>query len=206
MLKIKGNAQWAKVFEPDTKFVPEGEYSIEVSLPEEQAADVCEQLDSLAQNKLEEAVKDNPKLKTVLSTRKSYKQEVDDNGNPTGNIVFKTKLKARVKSRDGQTFEQKPMVVDAKRTPMTQNVLVGNGSLVNVAAEPIPYVMQSTKQVGVSLRLKAVQVINLVEYASNSSAIFDEEEGYVSAAVSKDNAADVFGNEDGVTNANEGDF
>ena len=41
MLKIKGNAQWAKVFEPDTKFVPEGEYSIEVSLPEEQAADVC---------------------------------------------------------------------------------------------------------------------------------------------------------------------
>lgn len=71
MLKIKGNAQWAKVFEPDTKFVPEGEYSIEVSLPEEQAADVCEQLDSLAQNKLEEAVKDNPKLKTVLSTRKS---------------------------------------------------------------------------------------------------------------------------------------
>jgi hypothetical protein len=206
MLKIKGNAQWAKVFEPDTKFVPEGEYSIEVSLPEEQAADVCEQLDSLAQNKLEEAVKDNPKLKTVLSTRKSYKQEVDDNGNPTGNIVFKTKLKARVKSRDGQTFEQKPMVVDAKRTPMTQNVLVGNGSLVNVAAEPIPYVMQSTKQVGVSLRLKAVQVINLVEYASNSSAIFDEEEGYVSAAVSKDNAADVFGNEDGVANANEGDF
>jgi hypothetical protein len=206
MLKIKGNAQWAKVFEPDTKFVPEGEYSIEVSLPEEQAADVCEQLDSLAQNKLEEAVKDNPKLKTVLSTRKSYKQEVDDNGNPTGNIVFKTKLKARVKSRDGQTFEQKPMVVDAKRTPMTQNVLVGNGSLVNVAAEPIPYVMQSTKQVGVSLRLKAVQVINLVEYASNSSAIFDEEEGYVSAAVSKDNAADIFGNEDGVANANEGDF
>jgi hypothetical protein len=206
MLKIKGNAQWAKVFEPDTKFVPEGEYSIEVSLPEEQAADVCEQLDSLAQNKLEEAVKDNPKLKTVLSTRKSYKQEVDDNGNPTGNIIFKTKLKARVKSRDGQTFEQKPMVVDAKRTPMTQNVLVGNGSLVNVAAEPIPYVMQSTKQVGVSLRLKAVQVINLVEYASNSSAIFDEEEGYVSAAVSKDNAADVFGNEDGVANANEGDF
>ena len=66
--------------------------------------------------------------------------------------------------------------------------------------------MQSTKQVGVSLRLKAVQVINLVEYASNSSAIFDEEEGYVSAAVSKDNAADVFGNEDGVANANEGDF
>ena len=206
MLKIKGNAKWAKVFEPDTKFVPEGEYSIQVSLPEEQAAEVCEQLDNMAQAKLAEAVKDNPKLKTVLSTRKSYEAEVDDDGNPTGNIIIKSKLKARVKSRDGQTFEQKPMVVDAKRTPMEGNVLVGNGSLVNVAVEPIPYVMQSTKQVGVSLRLKAVQVINLVEYGNSSSSIFDEEDGYVTAAVSKDNAADVFSNEDGSADANEGDF
>jgi hypothetical protein len=206
MLKIKGNAKWAKVFEPDTKFVPEGEYSIQVSLPEAQAAEVCEQLDNMAQAKLAEAVKDNPKLKTVLSTRKSYESEVDDDGNPTGNVIIKSKLKARVKSRDGQTFEQKPMVVDAKRTPMEGNVLVGNGSLVNVAVEPIPYVMQSTKQVGVSLRLKAVQVINLVEYGNNSSSIFDEEDGYVTAAVSKDNAADVFDNEDGAADANEGDF
>ena len=206
MLKIKGNAKWAKVFEPDTKFVPEGEYSIQVSLPEAQAAEVCEQLDNMAQAKLAEAVKDNPKLKTVLSTRKSYESEVDDDGNPTGNVIIKSKLKARVKSRDGQTFEQKPMVVDAKRTPMEGNVLVGNGSLVNVAVEPIPYVMQSTKQVGVSLRLKGVQVIDLVEYGNPAASMFDEEDGYVASAVAKDDMADSFEDDVVVDDDDQGDF
>lgn len=37
--------------------------------------------------------------------------------------------------------------------------------------------MASTKQVGVSLRLKGVQVIDLVEYGSKGS-MFDEEDGF----------------------------
>jgi len=153
-----------------------------------------------------EAVKDNPKLKTVLSTRQAYTQDVDEAGNPTGNLVFKAKMKALVKSKDGQSWEQKPMVVDAKRTPMQGTALIGNGSLVNVAAEPVPYVMAATKQVGVTLRLKAVQVINLVEYGGSTASIFDEEDGYVTSAVTRDDAADVFNSEDGVNDANEGDF
>ena len=206
MLKIKGNAQWAKVFEPDTRFNEDGEYSIQVIVPEEQAAHVCEQLDSMVNAKHAEAVKDNPKLKTVLSTRQAYTQDVDEAGNPTGNLVFKAKMKALVKSKDGQSWEQKPMVVDAKRTPMQGTALIGNGSLVNVAADPVPYVMAATKQVGVTLRLKAVQVINLVEYGGSTASIFDEEDGYVTSAVTKDDAADVFNSEDGVNDANEGDF
>jgi hypothetical protein len=48
-----------------------------------------------------------------------------------------------------------------------------------VAFEPIPYVMQATKRVGVSLRLKAVQVIDLVEYGNTAASVFDEEEGFI---------------------------
>ena len=51
-----------------------------------------------------------------------------------------------------------------------------------VAFEPIPYVMASTKKVGVSLRLKAVQVIDLVEYGNSAASVFDEEDGYVAPA------------------------
>ena len=64
--------------------------------------------------------------------------------------------------------------------------------------------MQSTKQVGVSLRLKAMQVIDLVEYGNNTNSIFDEEDGYVATAVAKDDATDVFA-EEAVADA-EGDF
>lgn len=204
MLVIKGNALWAKVFDPDTRYVPEGEYSIQVVVPETQAAEVCEQLDNMAQAKLSEVVKEQPKLKAVLSTRAPYELETDEAGNPTGNILFKTKMKARITSRDGRTYEQKPAVVDAKRTPMDGSQLVGNGSLVKVAVEPMSYMMQSTKQIGVTLRLKAVQIINLVEYGNTVTSIFDEEDGFVASAVRKDDNSDVF--QDELVDDAEGDF
>jgi hypothetical protein len=69
---------------------------------------------------------------------------------------------------------------------MDGDVAIGNGSIVNVAFEPIPYVMASTKQVGVSLRMKGVQVVDLVEYGNSGNSMFDEEDGYVSEAVAKD--------------------
>ena len=89
---------------------------------------------------------------------------------------------------------------------MDKSTAVGNGSTVKIAVEPFPYVMQSTKQVGVSLRLKAMQVIDLVEYGAPSS-IFDEEDGYVAQAVAKDNSNDMFDDEPATGNADdEGDF
>lgn len=207
MLYIKGMAQWAKVFEPDTKFVPEGQYSVKVLVPVEQAAEVCEQLDSMAQAKLEEVVKEQPKLKAVLSTTPAYTTDYDDAGNDTGNVVFNTKLKAVITRRDGTKATQKPIVVDAKRTPMDGSTLIGNGSTVKVAIEAFPYMMPATKTVGVSLRMKGVQVIDLVPYGASAASIFDEEDGFVSSAVAKDNNSDVFNDADSSTDVeDEGDF
>lgn len=199
---IKGKARWAKVFEADTRYVPEGEYSIQVVLPEAEATEVCEQFNSMIEAKRAEAVKDNPKLTNVLSTHQPFEMDTDEAGTPTGDIVFKAKMKARVKSKDGKVYEQKPMVVDAKKTPLDGSTLIGNGSVVKVAVEPFPYMMPATKTVGVTLRLKALQVIEIVEYGNNAASIFEEEDGFVTTAVQKDDALDVFG---GDADA-EGDF
>lgn len=199
---IKGNARWAKVFEADTRYVPEGEYSIQVTLPEAEATEVCEQFNSMIEAKRAEAVKDNPKLKNVLSTHQPFEMDTDEAGTPTGDVVFKAKMKARVKSKDGKVYEQKPMVVDAKKTPLDGSTLIGNGSVVKIAVEPFAYMMPATKTVGVTLRLKAVQVIDIVEYGNNAASIFEEEDGFVTTAVQKDDALDVFG---GDADA-EGDF
>lgn len=185
---MKGKALWAKVFEPDTKFDPNGIYSVNVLIPEAEAAEICEYLDGVVEQRYAEEVKAKPKLKNGLSTKTPYEPEYDQNGDPTGNIEFKLKLKAKVQARDGSVYEQKPVVVDAKRTPMDADVGIGNGSVIKAAFEPIPYMMASTKQVGVSLRLKGVQVIDLVEYGGSS--MFDEEDGYVSEAVAKDDRQD----------------
>jgi hypothetical protein len=200
---ISGKAMWAKVFDPDTKFDPNGVYTVNVLVPEADAAEMCEHLDQIVQKRFDEEVKAFPAKKKSLSTRPAYDDAVDKDGNPTGDIEFKLKLKAKVQRRDGSIYNQKPMVVDAKRTPL-EDTLIGNGSTVKVAFEPVPYVMASTKQVGVSLRLKGLQVIDLVEYDGTGSNMFDEEDGFVTEAVAKDDRSDEMFEEE-VTDA-EGDF
>ena len=186
---MQGRALWCKVFQPDTKFDSNGVYSVNVIIPKAEAVEVCEYLDGLVDKKRKEEIEAKPKLSGSLSTKPPYEPEYDQNGAATGNIEFKVKLKAKVVTRTGDTYEQKPVVVDAKRTPLDKDTAIGNGSVIKVAYEPIPYMMASTKQVGVSLRMKGVQVIDLVDFGGGSS-MFDEEDGFVTEAVAKDEAND----------------
>ena len=208
MLVIKGKSLWSKVFEPDTKFIEDGEYSTQVIVSEADAAQVCEQLDALIDEEFNKIVKDKPALKATLSKRPVTEPDIDQDGNATGNVVFKSKLKAKIRSKTGAVYNQKPNVVDAKRNPMTGIQLVGNGSLVNIAVEPITYYMPSSKQVGVSLRLKAMQVIDLVEHGVPSAdSLFDDEEGFVAKAIAKDTPTTDFDDVDTEGKASdEGDF
>lgn len=177
---IEGKALWAKVHDPDSKFDPNGIYSISVLVEEDQAQEMCEYLNELAKKKLAEEIKNNPKRKNA-TLKSPFQFATDRDGNETSEIEFKFKLKAKFQSRDGQTFTQKPIVVDSKRTPMSKDNLIGNGSLVKVAFEPIPYLMMNTQQCSVSLRLKGVQVIQLVEYQGGND-LFEDEEGYIAKA------------------------
>ena len=180
ILVLEGSALWAKVFEPDTKFNPLGDYSINLQMPVADAAAMSEQLESIVQAKFNEAIKEDPRLKNTLTTQDVCATVFDrETGDDTGLVEFKFKLKAKVQKRDGTYYEQQPAVLDSKKVPISNQVLVGNGSRVKVAFEPIPYVMASTKKAGVSLRLKAVQVIDLVEYGNSAASVFDEEDGFV---------------------------
>ncbi len=180
ILVLEGTALWAKVFEPDTKFNPLGDYSINLQMPIADSVAMSEQLDGIVQAKFKEAIKEDPRLKNTLTTQEVCQPVYDrDTGDDTGNVEFKFKLKAKVQKRDGTYYEQQPTVLDSKKVPVSGDTLIGNGSKVKVAFEPIPYVMGSTKKVGVSLRLKAVQVIDLVEYGNSAASVFDEEDGFV---------------------------
>lgn len=180
ILVLEGTALWAKVFEPDTKFNPLGDYSINLQMPVAEGAAMSEQLESIVQAEFNKAIKKEPRLKNTLTTQDVCQPVYDrDTGDDTGNVEFKFKLKAKVQKRDGTYYEQQPAVIDSKKVPMTNDILIGNGSRVKVAFEPIPYVMQTNKKVGVALRLKAVQVIDLVEYGNSATSVFDEEDGFV---------------------------
>ncbi len=188
---LSGTAMWAKVFEPDTKFNPDGDYTINLQMPVAEATPMCEKLDEIVQAKFDEAIEKDPRLKNTLTTQCCSNPVYDrDTGDDTGNVEFKFKLKAKVRKRDGTTYEQQPAVVDSKRVPLTKETLIGNGSKVKIAFEPVSYVMPSTKKAGVSLRLKAVQVIDLVEYGNSATSVFDEEDGYVAPATTTETVSE----------------
>lgn len=204
-MNISGKAQWAKVLEPDTKFNPDGEYSVDVLIPEAVAQPICEKLDGVVAAEFAKAVEEKPALKNQLTQSNPY-QIVYDNetGDPTGEIKFKAKMKAIWRARDGRSGEQRPIVVDAKRQPISKGIAIGNGSSVNVNIELVPYIMQSTKAVGCSLRLKGIQVVNLVEYASGGEMFGTVDGGYESSADAEVDEA--FTVEELTDAENQGDF
>jgi len=67
--------------------------------------------------------------------------------------------------------------------------------------------MPATKTVGVSLKMLGVQVIDLVEYGMPTTNLFDEEDGYITQAVVKDDNQEMFNDVDDTADAkDQGDF
>lgn len=182
----KGKVNWAKVIVPDTKFDPAGIYSVDLYLKADdpEVQELCTKLDELVEEAIADAIEENPKRKPLSAP--AYEAETDDDGNETGLIKFKFKLKAQVKTKDGKIYKQRPTVVDSKGVPvlkfnsdgdvMNDGFKIGNGSVAKVAFEPVKYFVASSKQAGVSLRLRALQLIKLEEYGGGD--FFEEEEGY----------------------------
>lgn len=179
-----GTAIWPKLTKPDTKFNADGEYSVKLAIPSEEAQDLIAQLDKLYEQSQEIAKEKNPGKK-IKQAAKPYTVEEDDQGNETGNVILSFKCKAKLTSKDGSTFANAPKLFDSKNKEFPKDEDIWGGSTLRIAFNAIPY-YTGMVGAGVSLRLKAVQVLNLVSGGGGdgSSYGFGEEEGYVAPAAS----------------------
>ena len=169
-----GIAQYPYLTKPDTKFNPDGEYKISVEIPGAAAQDIVTFLDEQFAASVAKAKKENPGKKIKEG---DVPYSVDDD---SGKVTVRFKLKAKVTPKQGDPFEQRPALFDAKGKPIGADTKIGGGSKVKVAYELVPY-YTAIAGAGVSLRLKAVQVIDLVEFSGGASSEaygFGEEEGY----------------------------
>lgn len=168
-----GIAQYPYLNKPDTKFNVDGEYKVTLEIPAEDASSLIQQLED-AHNKCVESAKAENKGKRVKEGDLPFTVNED-----AGTVSLRFKLKARVTPKIGEAFEQKPAIVDAKRQPLSANTVVGGGSKLKVAFEIIPY-YTAIAGAGLSLRLKAVQVIDLKSFggASAAAGVFGEEDGF----------------------------
>lgn len=173
----------------DTRFNNDGEYHSKVRLPADskikvgdEQVELLEFLEDAAAEALAAAKKEaggGAKAKKIKAADLPIGDHEDDDGNETGDKVFNFKMKAVVKPKDGDPFKQKPKLFDAQGKEIHPRSLFG-GSKIKVAFQVIPF-YTALVGAGISLRLKAVQVIELVEGQGGTAESygFGKEEGYV---------------------------
>ena len=169
----KGIASYPHLTKPDTKFNPDGEYKVSLIV----AGDVASKAIDFLTEQHEAAV---AQVKKENAGKRVKESELPFIENDDGTVTFKFKLKAKVTPKKGDPFEQKPALFDAKGKPLTGEPKVGGGSTIKVCYEVVPY-YTAIAGAGVSLRLKAVQIIELKEYSGGGNAEsygFCEEDGF----------------------------
>lgn len=187
-----GTALWAAIVEPDTKFNELGDYKINLRVPEAEAQALMDQILAEKEKALEmfkEEARAAGKLpKAIEKIKLSEQNPFEEDEEEEGVIVFKFKRKASYIKDGGELVHFTVGLVDAtgKTIPEKSKPNVGNGSVVRVMAELVPYNMATTG-VGISLRLMKVQIKELVEYSTDGPG-FDavEDGGYVPEGMDQD--------------------
>ena len=196
----RGVAIYPKLNEPDTKFVPEGVYETRLRIDPAATdgvlgkdaitwADLLDAIDAqqaefFAAKKKELAGGDGKakvKAKSITSIEFGREADVDDDGNETGNVVIRAKMKASgVSKKDGKPWTRSPIIFDAKGKKLAEPPAIWGGSILKLAVEAAPYYNAKDNVVGTTLYLNAVQVLELVSGQGRTAEAygFSAEDGY----------------------------
>jgi len=182
----KGTAVYPWVNEPDRRFDSTGVYTCTLRLDgsDNETKKFIDAIKKVASEHFEVV-----KRETRKSPKKAdlpIKPVVDDEGNETGEIDIKFKLKSQGGTGD-KTWTQRPSLFDSKGNAMKEKV--GGGSILKIGCEISPF-YTPTLGVGVTLRLKAVQVLELREFGGSSAeSWFTKEDGFEAAPAEEASAA-----------------
>lgn len=182
-----GRSVYPKLNTPDTKYKPLGEYTTKLVLSAEDAQPLIDQYEQILNSYFEEQKaelmkgdgKSKAKAKALkFAADRPYKPEVDDEGDDTGNVVFNFKMPARIAREGKADLVMKPDVFDAAGKKLESPPDIWGGSVLKVAYELRPF--NTNIGVGLSLRLNAVQIIELRQGGQRDASGygFGAEEGY----------------------------
>jgi len=175
IVSAEGVSKYAWLTTPDTKFDKDGHYKVNLSLSAELAQPLVKLIDDEMKLSMDSA-KEKANGKPVKAATAPYEAELVD-GKETGNIDFKFKRKAQIISSDGRIIPFKVAIFDSAGVPIV-DTNVWSGSKMKVSAELVPW-YTAIAGAGVSLRLRAVQITELVEGGGDNAKGygFDSVEG-----------------------------
>lgn len=186
LISPKGVFKFPKLTEPDTKFKPEGEYSVKLILDSDspECKKLIKQIDAAAAESLAEM---KGKAKNAAEAKKwetksvPYAEVLDDEtGEPTGQTEFTFKMTASGTSKKtGKDWTRKPAIFDAKGKAIKGDIKIGGGTIGKISYELMPW---GTLQLGASVKLalEAAQIIDLKTWGEKDAKSFGfgEEEGF----------------------------
>ena len=184
MLKAKkytspfGKALYPYLSKADVKFKAEGEFKVDLEVEAEEAEELKTLINNLAEQSLKQAQEKTGKKNIKKTSSLPYKETED------GKVIFKFKMKASgTNSKTGDTFKQRPAIFDNELKPIDpEQVQIWGGSTLRVSYQPALW-FTPMLGAGVSLRLKSVQVKNLIEGGAqiNNSSDFEKVTGDASS-------------------------
>ena len=174
----RGSASWVKIKDPDTTFDSDGIFSANIVFDPE-AEDVqkfISNLEKLRDKAFAEVKRDlAPAKAKSLVVKDVFFEEMDSEGNETGKIFLKTKTKAKGVDRNGNEYKTTIPVFDEKGIEQKDwSALIGNGSVIKLQVWANPYYMANGNFVGITLKLKKIQIIDLIKYEAGGETFTDE--------------------------------
>ncbi len=181
-----GVARYPFLLRPHTRFDPDGEYRVTLILPQAEAQVLIATIDEALKESMEKAIAENPaKADKITPANPPYSTVTNEAGEDTGLVQFNFKSKAKIRPRNGAPpFRIKLAIFDAKGQAVSDDLRIGTGTRMKICAEVVPY-FTDLVGAGVKLRLKAVQIVDLVEYTGPTASQFGFglEDGYDSTVV-----------------------
>jgi hypothetical protein len=181
-----GVARYPFLLRPNTRFDPDGEYRVTLILSKAEAQALIDTIDEALKASMEKAIAENPaKVDKIYPAKPPYSGIINEAGEETDLVQFNFKSKAKIKPRNGaEPFFIKLAIFDAKGQTISQDVRIGTGTKMKICAELVPY-FTDLVGAGVKLRLKAVQITELVEYTGPTASQFGFglEDGYDTTVV-----------------------
>lgn len=187
---------YPKLSKPDTKFHDLGAYEAKGWLSEEDAQPYI----AKCRDAYKKHVGKNHKAKPSKSDKgMMFYYEEDEDGENTGNVVFKIMVKNMRIKKTGDIWERQPLLTDAKLKPLHKSINIGGGTVANVKVE-IDNRISTNYGSSVSLVPVVVQVLKLVKFEPTynpSKDMTPDDDGYVDDDDHSDDPMDGMSSEDG---------
>jgi hypothetical protein len=171
----KGIARYPYLATPDTQFSALGDYKITLDVPAEAAKELLLTLRKLHADNVDSITQKTGKAPQITTTKQGVERPlpVDEITDKDGNAIvsFRFKMKPQYTTKTGDVVTQKPTLFDSKVQLMPVTTMVGDGSAVKVSFTAAAYL--APIGAGVSLRLQAVQILELVKKRSSATDSFE---------------------------------